>query len=177
MHSVSGQKYESVWRLTPLPLPPASLPSALCIYFLMIVFWGAVWRRARQWCMQECIDRGGKGERQTERKRKHQPQGSQDWVRTTSLCCSDWYHQCQHHVGWLTWSVSANCWGKLTLLSVHTALSFSAFPPVPGKNGSVSLWAKPWSDCSEFSFDSKPLQTDTNNNACRNQLPKVWRAI
>lgn len=84
MHWVSEQEYESVRRLILLPLPPASLPSALCIYFLMIVFWRAVWRRACQWCVQEHIDRRGGG-REREKTWKHQLQRSREGVHSTRL--------------------------------------------------------------------------------------------
>lgn len=81
---------EPVQRLTLLPLPPASLPSASCIYFLMIVFWEAACRRSTPvMCAGSVLTRGSKGEGAREETwNRRRPQSSQERVYRTSLCAA-----------------------------------------------------------------------------------------
>lgn len=122
---------ESVWRLTLLPLPPASLLLALCIYFLMIVFFWGLSEHGSDAC-GECIDRGGKGERGRERERKGKPENSNHRVHRSvfiaRVSAVTGAIKVNTVFGWVAWSFSANCWGKLTFLSAHIALSLTAFP-------------------------------------------------
>lgn len=120
----SMSQSESVWKLTLLPLPPASLLLALCIYFLMIVFFWGLSEHGSDAC-GECIDRGGKGERGG-----GGPENSEFYksVFVAHVSAVTGFIKVNTVFGWVAWSFSANCWGKLTFPSVHIALSLTAFP-------------------------------------------------